>query len=266
MRVGWIGLGAIGTPMAQRVLGAGHRLVAYARGAGQEAIARQGGELSADYRAIAAGCEVLGVCLFNDAQVRATLLDGGALAAMPRGAVLALHTTGSPALARKLGDLAPLGVQVIDACFSGGPQEVREGRLTIMVGGDAAAVARAQPVLSSFGSPISHVGPLGAGQTLKLLNNLLFAANLKHAAEVIGLAKEQGLDPLLAAKIIQSASGASMAMSRFVHAQPEQMMPAVWPYLAKDVSTVAASAHDAGLNLASFDAVIAHFTQATGSE
>lgn len=260
MKVGWIGLGAIGTQMALRVLGAGHALTAYARGMGQEPAADAGARLVSDYAQVAADCDVLGICLYSDAQVRETLLNAGALHAMRPGSVLVVHTTGSPTLAAELGRRAPCGVEVIDACFSGGPHEAGGGNLIVMAGGTPAGMERAASVLAAYAGQIHHVGRLGSGQSLKLLNNLLFATNLKHAAEAVGLAASLGLDPLLAAQVIQASSGASMAMGRFVRASPEATMPAVWPYLAKDVRTIAQAAEEAGLDLSSFRPVIEHFS------
>jgi len=259
MKVGWIGLGGIGSNMAARVLGAGHELTAYARGAGQAATAEKGARLVPDYVEIAAGCDVLGVCVFSDAQAREALIDSGALAAMRPGAVLAVHTTGSPAFARELGALAPAGVEVLDACFSGGPDDTARGELTLMVGGNAAGLEAARPVLSTYANRIHLLGPHGAGQTLKLLNNLLFASNLKQAAEVIEAATAQGLDPKASARVIQESSGSSRAMGLFLNATPDQMLKAVRHYMVKDVHAAEAAARDSGVELSSFAAVLDYF-------
>lgn len=256
MKVGWIGLGSIGANMAAQVLGAGHELVAYARGAGQAEVAGRGGRLVPDYLEVAAGCDVLGVCVFSDAQLREALIESGALAAMRPGAVLAIHTTGSPQLARELGERAPAGVEVLDACFSGGAAETVKGELTLMVGGKAQALDAARPVLSTYADRINLVGPLGAGQTLKLLNNLVFATNVKNAAELIAAAQGQGLDPIESAKVIQQSSGASYALGLFTNAPPEQMLKAVWHYMVKDVAAAQAAAKDSGVDLSGFAAVL----------
>ncbi|MFT3968513.1 MAG: NAD(P)-binding domain-containing protein, partial [Sphingobium sp.] len=148
MRIGWIGLGAIGTNMVRRALGAGHRLTVFARGKGLEEVIAEGAWTSGDYRALAAQSDVLAICLFNDIQVRSVLFEEGALASMRPGSVLAIHTTGSPGLAREIGALAPEGVEVMDATFSGGPHTVLAGELTAMVGGTAEAPQR-KPVMES---------------------------------------------------------------------------------------------------------------------
>jgi 3-hydroxyisobutyrate dehydrogenase-like beta-hydroxyacid dehydrogenase len=260
MQLGWIGLGSVGAKMVAAALARGHEVAAYARGVGQDAAARAGARLVKDYRAIAEACEVLGVCVFSDAQLKAALIESGALAALRPGAVVAVHTTGSPKLARELGGLAPKGVEILDACFSGSAEDAARGELTLMVGGTQEALERARPALSAYASRIHLVGPLGSGQTLKLLNNLLFAANLRNAAEIIGLARSQGLDPVAAAKVIQASSGASMTMGLFVDAPPEQILEGARPYMTKDVRAAEAAARDAGLDLSSFRPVLDYFS------
>lgn len=259
MKVGWIGLGEIGKHMALRSLSQGHELVAYDRGAGKAELAAAGASLNGDYSDLASGCEVLCVCLFSDAQVREVMFDSGTLAAMQPGSVLAIHTTGSPALARELGARAPEGVRVLDGCFSGGSDETARGDLTLMVGGEAAALEAARPVLCAYASRINHLGPLGAGQTAKLLNNLLFAANIMQAAEIIEMAAAQGLDPMLTAKVICESSGGSMAMGLFRNASPEQMLQGARRYLVKDVQAAVEAARDAGLDISTFAPTIEYF-------
>lgn len=259
MKVGWIGLGEIGKEMALRVLGAGHELNAYDRGAGKADVAAKGGKMIGDYASLASTCELLCLCLFNDEQVREVMFDGGALAAMQPGSVLAIHTTGSPRLMRELGDKAPEGVAVLDACFSGGPEDTARSDLTLMVGGEAAALEQARPVLSTYASRINHMGPLGAGQTLKLLNNLLFATNVKQAEEILSLAGEQGLDPKQAAQVICQSSGGSMAMGLMKNGVIPEMMESIRHYMVKDVKALADAAGDTGIDIASFDPTIDHF-------
>jgi 3-hydroxyisobutyrate dehydrogenase len=260
MKVGWIGLGGIGKEMALRVLGAGHELVAYDRGAGKDGVAAAGGTLITDYPAVASAADVVCLCLFNDDQVREVMFEGGALAAMQPGAVLATHTTGSPRLARELGQRAPRGVSVLDACFSGGPDDTARGDLTLMVGGEAQALEKARPVLSTYASRINMMGPLGAGQTLKLLNNLLFATNVKQAQQVLAIAEAQGLDPAFSAQVICQSSGGSMAMGLMKHGVIPEMMESIRHYMVKDVKAVADAAADTGIDIASFDPTISHYT------
>jgi 3-hydroxyisobutyrate dehydrogenase len=259
MKVGWIGLGSIGTQMALRVLQAGHELKAYDRGVGKAELAAMGVPLTAEYAAVANDCDVLGVCVFSDAQLRECLLDGGALAVMKRGSVVAIHTTGSPKLARELGEAAPQGVQILDACFSGSADDTARGELTLMLGGDDAALEAARPVISTYASRINHVGALGAGQTIKLLNNLLFATNLKQAAEIVAMAQAQGLDPLRTAQVICQSSGGSMAMGLFRDATPAQIIDVSRKYMTKDVEAAALAAADTGIDIETFAATIRYY-------
>jgi 3-hydroxyisobutyrate dehydrogenase len=259
MKVGWIGLGGIGEQMALRVLGAGHDLTAYARGQGKDAVAAKGARLTPDYVEVAKDCDVLGVCVFSDAQLRESLIDGGALAALKPGAVLAVHTTGSPKLAKELAERAPKGASCLDACFSGGQPETAEGRLTLMVGGEAEALEAARPILSTYASTIFHVGAAGAGQTVKLLNNLLFATNVRYAVGALEAAEAQGLDPQTAAKVIQASSGASMAMGLFGNAPPQQFLKVIRHYMLKDVQAAEAAALDAGFDLSGFQPILDYY-------
>lgn len=260
MNVGWVGLGEIGMHMALRALDAGHALASYDRGAGREEVADAGARMGSDYSDIAADADLVCLCLFSDAQVREVMLDRGMLAAMKPGAVLAIHTTGSPVLARELGAAAPDGVAVLDACFSGGPDDTARGDLTLMVGGEAAALDKARPVFATYASRINHMGPLGAGQTAKLLNNLLFSTNLKQAAEIVAMAEAQGIDPRLAAEVICQSSGGSMAMGLFRTASPEQMLAGARKYMVKDVQAAAEAACDAGLDISTFTPTIDYFS------
>ncbi|CAN5162557.1 NAD(P)-dependent oxidoreductase [soil metagenome] len=259
MRIGWIGLGAIGTNMVRRARGAGHEVIAFARGEGLEAALAMGATASNDYRAVASGCDILALCLFSDAQVRSALFDEGTLAAMESGSVVVIHTTGSPALAREIGERAPEGVAVVDATFSGSPDTVLAGDLTVMIGGHQEAVERARPLIASYAKTIHHVGPLGNGQMAKLLNNLLFATNLRHAAALLGMAEAQGFPAADMVPILKGCSGDSFALGLFAQGGPGEMLRRSWPFVSKDVATVAAGAAEAGLDLAIFQPVMEFF-------
>jgi 3-hydroxyisobutyrate dehydrogenase len=260
MNIGWVGLGNIGTGMVKQALAAGHQVTAYARGAGLGEVQAAGAKTSADHAAVAAQSDILGLCVFSDAQLREVLFDGGALAAMRSGAVVAIHTTGAPGLAREIGARAPVGVGVLDATFSGGAVQVAAGELVLMVGGEADAIDRARPLLETYANKIHHVGPLGQGQTLKLLNNLLFAANLQYAAEILKIAEQQGLKSWEVARIIQDCSGASYSMGLFQAQAPvAQMLAATKPYMEKDVATAASVAAEAGIDFAAFAPTVRYF-------
>jgi 3-hydroxyisobutyrate dehydrogenase len=259
MNIGWVGLGSIGTRMVKRLLAAGHQVTVYPRGGGLEEVKAAGAQASNDYAALAASSEMLILCVFTDDQVRDVLFNNGALAAMKPGSLLAIHTTGSPNMPREAAERAPAGVEVLDATFSAGPDEVSAGKAVLMVGGDAKALEEATPVFNAYAAEIHHVGPVGAGQTIKLLNNLMFAANLMNTAELLHLAQRQGLDTAHIAKIIQGCSGASYAMRMFQHAPLEEMVSKSRPYLEKDVTTAVAVANEAGLDISAFEATAKYF-------
>jgi 3-hydroxyisobutyrate dehydrogenase len=260
MRIGWVGLGGIGTNMVLQALKAGHEVVVYGRGKGLAEVQAAGASVASDYAAVAAQADALGLCVFSDAQLREVLFDGGALAALKPGAVVVIHTTGAPDQAREIAARAPQGVAVLDATFSGGPAQVLERALTLMVGGEAEALDRVRPLVETYAGKIHHVGELGRGQVIKLLNNLIFAANVQHAAEMLKLAEGQGFDSWQAARIIQDCSGASFAMGMFqAQAPAERMLAAVGPYLEKDVATAAASAASSGIDFAAFASTADYF-------
>jgi len=260
MQVGWIGLGAIGTNMVARALGVGHRVTVHARGRGLPVVRAMGASVEADYRALAASSAVLALCLFNDDQVRSVLFGEGALAALKPGSILAIHTTGSPELAREIGAQAPAGVAVLDATFSGGPDAVLAAELTMMVGGHADALDQARPLFAAYSQRIFHFGPLGSGQIVKLLNNLLFATNFKNAADILKIGAAMGFQTSEVASVIQCCSGASFAMRSFQTGNSiPDVLARIQPYLSKDVTTVAASALSAEIDIGAFHDTIRYF-------
>lgn len=214
MKVGWIGLGMMGLGMASCAARAGHRVIGHTRGnPAHAALTALGGELSPDMTAVAAASDVLCVNVFTDGQVGEVLYGAGVLKALRPGAVLVIHTTGDPAVSQAAAAAAPQGVAVLDAAFSGTPAQAADGTLAIMAGGDARAYATALPVLESYGRLVRHVGPVGAGQRLKLINNMLFAAHVRLAAEAYGLAEREGFDAQLAAEILDQCSASSRALA-----------------------------------------------------
>ena len=260
MKIGWIGLGMIGTAMVRRLLATGFQVTVYERGRGLEEVRAVGAGTCGDYQSLAANSDLLTLCVFNDVQVREVLFGSGALAAMRANSVLAIHTTGSPGLMREIADAAPAGVSVLDATFSGGPHDAQAAALTLMVGGNPDGLERAKGAFAAYASRIDHLGPVGSGQVIKLLNNLLFATNLMNAAHVLELAEKQGFDGATIAGIIGTCSGASYAMARFQSSQPAgALLARVRPYLEKDVAAAMSSAKQSGLDVSAFDIVADYF-------
>jgi 3-hydroxyisobutyrate dehydrogenase len=199
--------------------------------------------------------------VFNDDQLRDILFDQGALAAMRPGSVLAVHVTGSPALRGEIQDRAPQGVDVLDATFSGSLAAVQKGALTLMVGGSAEALERMRAAFETYASNIFHVGKLGDAQVLKLLNNLVLAANMMNAAELLKVGADYGLDPRTVASVVQTCSGGSVAMGIFAQRDVAEGLESARKYMTKDVREAVLAAKDAGLDIAAFGETVGYWRE-----
>lgn len=200
LRAGFVGLGNIGRPMARRLLAGGlettvHDVVE----APVAELVREGARAARSPRDLAAGCDVIGVCVRDDADVRA-VMEGpeGLLAAAAPGSVIALHSTILPGTVRALGEAAARqGVGLLDAPVTGGAVGAAAGRLTTMVGGEAAHLEKARPFFETAAAKIVHTGPLGSGAATKLCNNLMTylawvaAFEARHLALAAGLSEEK---------------------------------------------------------------------------
>ena len=139
---------------------------------------------------------------------------------------------------------------VLDAPVSGRAPDILAGRITLLVGGPPERLEAVRPVLAAYGNPILPLGPLGSGQRVKLLNNLLFAVNMRLAGDVAVLAERLGLDPVPAMRAIVTSSGSSYALNAVAEfGGPEVALPRVREFLDKDVSFVQQLAADLGVDL-----------------
>ena len=258
MRVAWIGLGSMGRPMALSAIRAGHDLAGYARRPDEhEAIRAAGGRVTDDLRTAIDGAEIVCINLFSEAQIRDVIIGSGALDVIPAGAILAVHSTVSPAFVRELAALRS-DIPVLDAGFSGGPDEALAGELTLMVGGDATVLERARPVFAAYAGHIAHAGPIGSGMALKVINNLMFAAHVAIARDGLRLVKAQGLAADAALATLMRGSGGSKALGFLgLAGDAEAMVAAIRPYLDKDVPIARAAAD--GLDLGTLDAATRDF-------
>lgn len=197
MQLGFLGLGAMGTPMARTLLAAGFPVTGYDADPTRSAALVPDGLIAAQSAAEAArGVDVLVVMVQNYAQVQTAVLgEGGAFAALPAGATVLVTSTIAPAQARELADhLAGRGIALVDAPVSGGPGGAAAANLTIAVSGDPAAVAHCQPVLDTLGKTQYHVGAaVGMALTLKAVNQLLAGVHIATAAEALELARRADL-------------------------------------------------------------------------
>jgi 3-hydroxyisobutyrate dehydrogenase len=240
-RVSFLGLGAIGTPMASHLAGRYDLSVWNRTAARAEAfVQRHGGRLAATPRAAASGAAVVFTCLPTSRDVE-RLLDGpdGLLSGLERGALLIDCTSGDPATSGRIAQrLAGAGVGFLDAPVSGGTNGAEAGTLTVMVGGTEGDVERGRPYLQSFSSRIEHVGPVGSGHALKAINNSLLAVNILAVAEGLAALAKSGVAPRKALEVLNASSGRSFVSEVLI---PERVLTGAFPntfrlaLLAKDV-------------------------------
>lgn len=246
----------MGAPMVGRLVEAGHDVRAVGRTEEKRrAVAELGATPVVDAAAVVERAEAVVICLFTDEQVRA-VADSALLAAVPAGAVVIVHTTGSPRTVEHLRDLAA-HIDIVDAPVSGGPHDIAAGQVTLFVGGTDDAVARAQPVLAAYGSPVLHVGSLGAGQKVKLINNALFAAQIGLLAQAAQLAGSLGVDETTLLAALPHGSGASRALDNVARAgSTAAFVAAVGEFIGKDVAVIRQTVADLGTDLGPLDAVV----------
>jgi len=215
-KVAFIGLGVMGYPMAGYLAAKGHDVVVYNRTAKKAADwAGEHKGVGADTPAkAAAGCDIVFMCVGNDDDVRGvTYSDDGILAGMADGAVLVDHTTDSADLARELDAAAKeKGVGFIDAPVSGGQAGAENGMLTVMCGGDQAVFDRVAPVIESFARAVTLMGPAGAGQLTKMVNQICIAGLVQGLSEGMNFAKKAGLDCDKVVDVISKGAAGSWQM------------------------------------------------------
>jgi 3-hydroxyisobutyrate dehydrogenase-like beta-hydroxyacid dehydrogenase len=257
VRVGFVGAGRIGAPMVRRLVDAGHDVRALGRTEeARAAVAELGATAVAELADVTAGADAVVLCVFTDDQVKQICFSDGLLAAMPSGAVLVLHTTGSPRTAETIAAQAP-HVRVVDSPVSGGPHDVAAGRIALFVGGDDGAVDRVRPVLSAYGDPILHVGPVGSGQKVKLVNNVMFAAQLGLIAEGVRFAGGLGIKEAALLSALTHGSGSSRALGLVANAGSiGAFIAGVGEFIGKDVAVARATAAELGGELGTLDDVV----------
>lgn len=232
MHIGFAGLGAIGTPMAARCA-AVHQLAVWNRTAARAAefsTANPGSHQVATPRDLAQGAEAIITCLPTSAQVEA-LLGGpdGLLAGMARGTILVDCTSGDATTSRRIAErLAALGIEFVDAPLSGGPPLAIQGKLTVMCGGNPAAVERAATVVAPFAAKVVRMGPVGAGHAMKAANNALLAANILTLAEALVTLAKAGIAPRDAVDVLNASSGRSFVSEVLI---PDRVLSGTWPKL-----------------------------------
>lgn len=235
VRCGFIGLGSQGAPMARRMVEAGYPLVLWARRPETLApFADTAATVAASPAELAAQVDHVGVCVVDDAGVQQVCDQ--LFPAMRRGGRIAIHATIHPdtcaALERQA---AERGLSLIDAPVSGGQPAAEAGTLTVMVGGETAAVAAARPIFETFGKLIVHLGGVGAGQNAKLVNNALMAANMALAHHALTAGAALGIDHAALIELLTASSGRSFALEVCARLPTPQAFKHGGALLAKDV-------------------------------
>ena len=216
--VAFLGLGVMGHPMAGHLVRAGHRVTIYNRTPAKAAqwVAEYGHASATTPAAASAGADVVFACVGNDDDLRSVVLgEHGAFAGMKPGAILVDHTTASAQVARELSAAAQSrGLHFIDAPVSGGNLGAINGTLTVMCGGDAGAFDAMRPVAMAFSRAVTLLGPSGAGQLAKMVNQTAIAGLVQGLAEAIAFGQKAGLDMRAVLDVIGKGAAQSWQMDQ----------------------------------------------------
>ena len=216
-KLAFLGLGVMGYPMAGHLAKAGHEVTVYNRTAAkaQKWAAEHGGKAAATPREAAKGAEIVLACVGNDDDLRSVCLgDDGAFAGMGKGTIFADHTTVSARVTRELAEAgAALGIGFVDAPVSGGQAGAENGQLSIMCGGSQRDFDRVQPIVDSYAKICRLMGPVGAGQTTKMCNQIAIAGLVQALSESLRFAEASGLDIEKVVEVISQGAAGSWQMA-----------------------------------------------------
>jgi putative dehydrogenase len=215
-KIAFVGLGAMGLPMASRLVAAGHQVRGFdINPSALAALKQAGGEPAADASAAAAGAEFLILMVVSADQAEDVLFSAGAAEALGDGALVALMATCAPGRAAGIGErLKAMGRDFLDAPVSGGVVGAKAGTLTIMGGGPSATYERALPILQALGDKLKHIGEQwGSGSAMKTVNQLLAGVHIVSAAEALNLAAQLGIEPRMALEIMGSSAAGSWMLN-----------------------------------------------------
>lgn len=218
MRVGFIGLGIMGAPMAGHLLAAGHELTVFNRTPSKcEPLRRRGARVADSPRALAEASEFIILCVSDTPDVEAILFGEAGVAEGVRagGIVVDCSTISADATEAFARRLAEQGVALLDAPLTGGDVGAKNATLTIMVGGDEKAFQRVLPLLECVGKLIIHMGPSGAGQRTKMVNQIICALNVVGMAEGLAFAERAGLDLDKVLRVVSSGAAGSWALTHY---------------------------------------------------
>ncbi|MDL9938087.1 NAD(P)-dependent oxidoreductase [Gordonia sp. ABSL1-1] len=250
-RIGFVGTGNIGEPMVERLLGAGHPTSVFARRTEvRNRLAARGAVLVDSAAGIAEGADIVISCVFSDEQ----LMDvaPGIIEVMAPGSVFCSHTTGSPRNVERLAEIAaPREVAIVDAPFSGTPEIIRRGELTVLLGGTDPAADTARKAVSAYASRIHRIGALGTALSAKLVNNALFAAFTQITLSALQAGEELGISETALLAVLDDSSGGSTAARYIANSGQDAATYSarITRYLTKDLSSARAAAADIGADL-----------------
>jgi 3-hydroxyisobutyrate dehydrogenase-like beta-hydroxyacid dehydrogenase len=257
--IGFLGAGQLGEPMVRRLLGAGHSVLVFARRDDVRARLHGEGAAIADSVAdLAAHSDILISCLFSDAQLRETGMGpNGFIANAKPGAVFLSHTTGTLATLTDLSKASSSPPVIVDAPVSGTADHIAEGRLTVLIGGPREAVEWVRPILAAYADPIIGTGELGTALNIKLINNMLFAANAQLVAAAVAVGQQLNVAPDALLQALSVCSGGSNAAT---YAQRtggvEAFVSLAAPFLRKDVAAAVSAAELVGAELGFLRSVV----------
>lgn len=222
-KVGFVGLGIMGRPMARNLLAAGYELVVHNRSRGKaEGLAEEGASVADNPKEVAESCETVITMLSDSPQVEEVLAgENGVFEGVGEGALLVDMSTISPVVAKELAaEARERGASMLDAPVSGGEPGAEAGTLSIMVGGSVENFDRAQPLFEVMGTTVVHVGDSGTGQVVKACNQIVVALTIEAVSEALVLGSKAGVDP---AKVIEVLSG-GMAGNKVMEVRGEKFL------------------------------------------
>lgn len=216
MKVAFIGLGTMGAPMTLNLLQAGHDVTVHNRNRSKEAnLVKVGATAAPTPQAAAANADIIITCVSDSPDVEAVILgEAGIIHGAKSGSLVIDMSTISPSVTRHIAQqLAVKDIRMLDAPVSGGSEGAQKGTLSIMIGGDAKDVETAKPVLSAMGSTLTHVGPIGAGQVTKAINQIIVAGTYWSVAEGMSLGIKAGLDMDKVVQAVGSGAAGSWGLT-----------------------------------------------------
>ena len=263
LKAAFVGLGAMGTPMAGHLKTHGLlHAVSSRTQANADAVAKELGVAAPSLADIAAQCDVIALCVTADADVLG--LVGALVPHIKPGTIVVDHSTVAPDTARQAAaKLAPTGAHFLDAPVSGGVEGAKNGKLSVMVGGDAAVLERARPVLEAYALRITHLGDVGAGQATKAVNQVLVAGIAQGVCEGLALGEALGLDP----ERLLPTLGAGAAGNWFLEKRGATMLRNEFSVgfklglLHKDLGIVRRIAEGAGTNRSVIERSLADYSE-----